>query len=423
MKKVLKYVIVFFLLILVLFSLLVATAKIPRNLIEENIKKSSDIFWKYASEDNSKTPYNQKHFYADAMILYIIYYIDSNNIVDSVMEANYFSLTQDEAISFDISSIVNNIEKPNTQYIRYWHGSMTILRPLLIFFDISQIYIINLIILAVLLTVLIIKLRKIKELVLALLLGLIMCAIWTVPFCVEYTWTFLIMLISSIILVNLEKKGKDIKLLFFITGIITCYLDFLTTEIITLFVPLIILLTIRYKNNKISNIKESIKMILCSIILWTIGYVGMWFAKWILASVILKINAFDYVIEYAKKRINGTEFVPQNYILETIPRNFKTLFPINFLLNEGYFYFIVGILIIYEIIFIRKKEFKKLWFSFILLLISLSPYIRYLVLANHSYLHSFFTFRSQIITIVAITLAVIYSWDKKILSYKIGKVK
>lgn len=423
MKKVLKYVIVFFLLILVLFSLLVATAKIPRNLIEENIKKSSDIFWKYASEDNSKTPYNQKHFYADAMILYIIYYIDSNNIVDSVMEANYFSLTQDEAISFDVASTIKNVEKPNTQYLRYWHGSMTILRPLLVLFDMSQIYIINLIILAILLVILIIQLIKIKELVLALLFGLIMCAIWTVPFCVEYTWTFLIMLISSIILVKLEKKEKDIKLLFFITGIITCYLDFLTTEIITLFVPLIILLTIRYKNNKISNIKESIKTMLWPIILWLIGYVGMWFAKWILASIILNINAFDYVIEYAKKRINGTEFVSQNYILETIPRNFKMLFPIKFLLAEGYFYFIIGILIIFEIIFIRKKEIKKLWFSFILLLISLLPYIRYLVLANHSYLHSFFTFRSQIITIMAIILAITYSLDEKILNYKIGKEK
>ena len=176
-------------------------------------------------------------------------------------------------------------------------------------------------------------------------------------------------------------------------------------------------LFVNFKERR-SKKKESIKTMLWPIILWLIGYVGMWFAKWILASIILNINAFDYVIEYAKKRINGTEFVSQNYILETIPRNFKMLFPIKFLLDEEYFYFIIGILIVFEIIFIRKKEIKKLWFSLILLLISLLPYIRYLVLANHSYLHSFFTFRSQIITIMAIILAITYSLDERILNYK-----
>ena len=420
MKKILKYIIIFFIVLALLFSILVITAKIPRELIEENIKESTDIFWKFSAEDNSDTPYNIKHYYADAMILYIIYYIDTDNVLESVMEAKYYSSNQDETISFAVDDVIENNEA-NTQYIRYWHGSMSILRPLLIFFNIQQIYVINAVLILLLILILLIKLRKNKELVVAILIGLVMCAIWTVPFCQEYTWTFYIMLIASIILVELEKRKKNINILFFITGMITCYLDFLTNEIITLFVPLIILLVIKYKKNEINNFKEGVKLIGYPILLWGIGYIGMWCAKWILASIILKVNALDYVIGPAMKRINGTEGTAGNYTSDIIPRNIKNLFPIAFLIEEGYIYWILGAIIIFELIFIRKKEIKKLWFSLLLLIIAIIPYIRYLVLENHSYLHYFFTFRSQIITIIAIVLAMVYSLDKSLMKHKIGK--
>ena len=34
------------------------------------------------------------------------------------------------------------------------------------------------------------------------------------------------------------------------------------------------------------------------------------------------------------------------------------------------------------------------------------PYIRYIVLHNHSYVHSFFTYRAQMATIIAVVLIV-----------------
>lgn len=35
---------------------------------------------------------------------------------------------------------------------------------------------------------------------------------------------------------------------------------------------------------------------------------------------------------------------------------------------------------------------------------ALAPYARYLILANHSYRHAFFTFREQMITVICIVL-------------------
>ena len=59
------------------------------------------------------------------------------------------------------------------------------------------------------------------------------------------------------------------------------------------------------------------------------------------------------------------------------------------------------------VLLIDWKNIKKKWFALLLLLVALSPYLRYLVLANHSYRHSFFTFREQIISCIAIITAIL----------------
>lgn len=230
-----------------------------------------------------------------------------------------------------------------------------------------------------------------------------------VPFCLEYTWTYYIMLIVSILAVIWNDNKKKRNILFFIAGMLTCFFDFLTTEIITVLVPMIIVLILQIKNKKIINIKQSIIFVIQTLFLWGISYTAMWFAKWMIASFVLKINAFDYVIEQARFRIDGQVLGKNEKLFwEAIKRNLTTLylFDSERNLSKG-----LIILLIVEIILIRKKDMKKLWLSSILLMIGIIPYIRYSILANHSYMHSFFTFRSQMVTIIALILAMIYSID------------
>lgn len=418
MKKVIKYIGVFLITVSILFIALVGTAKIPREYIKENIKKSADelkIEKGEIDEIIKGKDYTYRHVYADAMILNIIWCIDTNNTIESAMEAKYYSKYENKLIPYDLQEVIEKGYEGNVQYLRYWHGSISILRPLLVFFDLGQIYIINAIILIILMTIFILLIwkTKIKELILSFSIAGIMCMIIIVPFCLEYTWTFMIMLITSILAIVLERKQKDLKLLFFITGIITCYFDFLSTEIITLFVPIITILTIRYKEKRIQNFGQGIKFVASSTILWGMAYIGMWIAKWVLASVILKINAWFYVKEDMLYRINGYSEIIENLRLKAISKNVLTLYPLEGKKIDEKFIIIPIIILIFEMIFIRKKEIKKLWISGLLLIIASIPYIRYWILAEHSYAHYFFTFRSQIITIMAIILAMIYSWDIK----------
>ena len=433
MKKIvtiiLKYLSLFLVTLLILFTLLVLAAKIPRENIQENIMESQQAFTNNQQLEKKVKKFDKTllHAYADAILLNIIYCIDSENPVESVMEAKYYSKFENDLISNNIQELIEDNGKwelkGNVQYMRYWHGSISIIRPLLTILNLQQIYRLNAVILLVLAIILIIYLikKKQKNVAIALIVGFVMCSVFIVPFSLEYTWMFLLMLITSILAIKIEKSDKKLNILFFIIGIITCYLDFLTTEIITILVPVIIVLMIRYQENRITNFKQGFQFVLRSCLLWFISYVAMWFAKWILASVILRINALEYVKNNAMLRINGeiADISKQMLPLEAIVRNFFALYPFNMIENKIQLIILPVILFIIEIIFIRKKDRKELWISALLLLIATIPYIRYMVLANHSYYHSFFNFRSQLRTIISLILAMISSFDEKLVKKEI----
>lgn len=429
MKQVIKYILIFIATVFLLTGVLILTAKIPKEAIAENIKESAGAFHTENEIDRviNKREYTYTHPYSDAMVLNIIYCIDTDNPVASVMEANYHLDKDQQYINYDFENLVQQEGEGNTEYIRYWHGSMSVLRPLLVFFNLDEIYILNKILVAVLTLILIILLAKtkIKELLITFIIGIVMCAVITIPNCLMYTWTYLIMLIVSIIAIFLEKKNKNTNILYFISGIITCYFDFLCTELLSIVVPIVLILVIRYKNGKIKNFKEGLKYIVISLALWGIGYVGMWAAKWILASIILKINALDYVVDKAMIRVNKDERLDgeKNIYMQAIWKNIHALYPIN-IVKRVYKLLIIPVFIVeYIVIFIKKQNKKEFWFPLLLLIFATIPYIRYIILVSHSYAHYFFTFRMQMASIMCILLAIYYSTDINKYDLKIKKKK
>ena len=72
---------------------------------------------------------------------------------------------------------------------------------------------------------------------------------------------------------------------------------------------------------------------------------------------------------------------------------------------------------------IDKKNKEKMKYMLLMLGIALIPYIRYIVLSNHSYRHAFMTFRSQLPTIMCIILILTNCTDKKKLISKVGNNK
>lgn len=424
LKNILKYIIIYIITVSILFGILTLSSNIPKNLIQKNIEESVTFFKENAGveEKLKRREYTTVHYYADSILLNIIYCIDSQKPIESTMWAKYYKEVNAD-INNDFVEVVEENKEPNEQYLRYWHGSMLILRPLLTILNIEQIYLLNKIVMYALAMVLLILIfRKSKKLAIIFLISMIMIAFPIVPYCLEYSWTFYIMLITSIIAVLIENKGnKNLYTLFFVAGILTCFFDFLTTEIITVLVPALLVLIIRKEENKLTNFKEGFIFVTISCTLWGIGYVAMWLTKWVLASIILNVNSIEYVKENAMLRINGLQGLnsKKEMYIGALYKNWHNLYPINIVKSKKdllkYALAFFGALVL----LIDWKNIKKKWFALLLLLVALSPYLRYLVLANHSYRHSFFTFREQIISCIAIITAILEMLNYKILFKKI----
>lgn len=413
MKNTIKYIIIFLITICVLIALLVLSALIPKNIIINNLNKSSE-YLKTVRGINRRTiskDYETIHYYADSILLNIILNIDSNNPIQSVFEAKYYEYKRADVNDDFINAIENGYEA-NQQYIRYWHGTTAILRPLLICFSINQIYIINQIVFGILVVTLFVLLfRKDKLLSIVFLISFLITTMYITTKCIEYYSTVLIMLIVSIIAVLTEKKeNKNLYALFFISGILTCFFDFLTTETLTILIPLLIVLLIRYKENRLKDFKSELLFLILSLGLWGIGYVATWFAKWILASLILKINAVDYVKDNLMLRINwnGNRKIDNELIKNTLLQNIRVLRPINTLKIKSVYiiiFTIMGIAITLQ--GVNHLDKRNNWINYLLLIIGIIPYIRYCFLVNHSYNHYFFTFRAQLATIIALLSIII----------------
>lgn len=424
-KSILKYCMILFITVAILFTLmLISIITIPREKIKENVIESISTL---DSPIELKRPkieryYTYLHVYADEILLNVIYCIDTTNPIQSMMEANYYK----DNFFPSLEGAIENNSNGNTQYMRYWHGSMTIIRPLLTIFNIQQIYYMFAVIIAILAIYLIILFfkRKTYILIFALIVGWIMTASIYVPFCLEYTWTYLIMLIGTIIAIKLESKengNSKINILMFIIGIITTYFDFLSTETLTFLIPIICVFTIRYKEKRIQSLKKEIKQILLWMFLWFIGYSVMWGIKWLLASLILQVNALDYVVDNAIVRLckSNNERTLILTIINAIKKNFITLYPLYSVKNRKIFAGIFSIIVIGTVL-LRKKSKEDLKTALVLLGIGIVPYIRYIVVSSHSRGHYFFTFRAQLATIMAIIIVIYILIDRKKLTTEIN---
>lgn len=135
--------------------------------------------------------------------------MDSENAIEGTMRSNLYKEMYADINNDYIKVVEQNLEA-NEQYLRYWHGSMLIIRPMLVFLNIEQIYFVNKIIMYSLSLILLVLLfRKSKKIAIIYLISMLMISFIYVTYCLEYSWTFYIMLIISIISVLIEKRGND----------------------------------------------------------------------------------------------------------------------------------------------------------------------------------------------------------------------
>lgn len=423
-KSIFKYICVFIITFAILTGLLVLSACIPRSSIQAHVRESAEYLCQGelfgAVVDGVSGSRIDR--YADSILLAIAYQYDAEQPLSSVMWSSYYYTPYQNENDNLLEAVTEGYEA-NRQYLRYWHGSNAIVRPLLMFFHIQEIYRLNGVILAALIAWLLSMLIRKKAYVpaIGIAAGLILSASWFVPFSLEYTWTYLVMLVMSIVGVKLCCQGNRnfTGVFFLVGGMVTSYLDFLTTETLTLLVPLLLILWTDIHWKEGIGLPELVKRAGKAAVAWGIGYVGMWCMKWVMASLVLQENVMPYVSEHIGERLGGDiGFNIWQYVTGAVLNNVRCLFPLEYGTTGMIASAVVCLVAAYMGYVYHKRHICR---QHILLyaLVGSVPYIRYMVLHNHSYIHYFFTYRAQMATIFSLALILEEIIDWRWLSHKV----
>lgn len=413
MKKLLYYLISIAIAIIcsVLAGTLLLTAvySIPLSSVENNVKSSAGIFEHDKSHD---TLFNwcssTLDIYTDSYMFSEATYNGDESALTKAMASYYSRIGENNVLDSFIDHNINNVEYDNkVGYSRYWHGYLLFLKPLLLLFDYTGIRIINTIVQCVLTGWLLLLLHKsgLKFLIIPYLITVSFLMPITCFMCMQFSSCFYIFTITSIVLLSKNKinNEKTAVLIFAFSGTATAFFDFLTFPITTFGIPVVIYLCLRLKQ----PCKKILKKICIVFVSWLVGYAGMWFSKWVVASIILQKNVITEGMTSVSTRTSqvtpGTDSILNKIpLIGAFVRNFRALFFTPATLVFFAFLIIMVILIVRKkhINKLPKTESRKLIIPFAV--IGVLPILWYMFTVNHSSIHYMITFRTAVVLIFAI---------------------
>lgn len=363
--------------------------------LQKNLLESSEVFKKeyiYKMLDGTPTSYLDN--YTDALMLLISAYDGEENLINKSFE-NYYNTLYNRYPNEVLASIGGK-NFIRTLYPRYWHGYVIFLRPLLTIFNYAQIRILNVIFqIVILITFVVLMLIKKKEKYLIPFISAYMIINpMTIFFSMQNSTCWYISMISCILYLIFSDKIKEKKLyyiFFTLIGMNTSFFDFLTYPIATLGIPLILNLI-----SEKMNFNEMIKKIISACIFWLLGYCVMWGAKWVVASIVSNENIIKDAMKQIKFRSSNNKFGNKLSRVEVV-KNTLSIFK----LPITYYVININILFCWIILFLNRKNYRKEKFlkallnSIPIFSVALLSIVWYFIVANHSAIHYFFSFRTS----------------------------
>ena len=413
-KKVLLHIAVFFGVLILLWSSLVLGAMIPNAALKDNF--SSDCEYLYTVGGFQHTDGNLLNAiqdnYADAILLNISWNMGVGNPFVSSFDTDFY-VGETNAQNESLMDTVFGGKEANTDYTRYWHGSAGILRFLHLFTDMEGIRLVGLITLLALvaLTAFILIKNKHTDLALLLIVGLALVQVWNIRLSLEYQPAFLVAFIMCPLYLWLERKGNSfVTYLSVAGGAAVAFFDFLTTETLTLLLPLLLVVAVRAKEGRLGAMKDNIFLLLSCGVCWGLAYCGAFLLKWTLATVITGENAFVNAFSSVGERLYGASEIETWTFFDPILANLTVLFYGTSRVELGRSLglsalFLVILFCAWYILQPKKKKADMKNAALLMLIIGAVVFVRFLVLNNHSYLHEFFTYRALLVPIMALLCA------------------
>lgn len=304
--------------------------------------------------------------------------------------------------STDLGGVLERAMASHSEYVGdysyYWHGYVSILRPLLLLFDFSELRILNglcQLLLVVLLAGVVGREKGIRY-VLVLLTSYVLLSSVAMPLSLQFSWVFYIAFLGTLLLLakrDFWSAGSRYVFFFLVLGMCTSYLDLLTYPLFTWGMPLLWWMVMDRTQKKPS---KWVGEVIHTGLGWIAGYAGMWVMKWVIATPVLGRNVMEEAINEVFFR-SGLQEGAESALtarLDAIYRNWKHY--------EFKVYFLV-LLVWLAWWFYRsvKSGWQRDAKRYAYFLTGVSSIVWYFVLANHTQGHHFFTYRIFGISILA----------------------
>lgn len=399
--RIFRYCIVFFLLIAIYFLFMLMSCLMPDKTVQRNIARSVPAFtqqgdYPYAVLDKPECKMDN---FTDALILNLAYHVSRDSLKTSLL-LNPFVISG-KNMSENLGETVDRISGQTIYYARYWHGSSFLMRFLLLFGNYEHIrQILYVLAMALMLCTAALLYRE-TGLVHTLFFfsGFMLLHGFVTQMSIQFFPVIAIAFSSTIAICCKRYNFPAVLMTFFVAGSLTSFFDLLTTPILTFGLPLLAYLVLN-RDTLETWLQYLWKMVQTGIA-WCVAYITTWSFKWLIATLLTCVNVFQSaagsIFDHSQPLVDGGRWVALSANLQLI----------NFPLTLS----LLVIAAVFAFVFFNKKGLKT---AFMCLLVSFLPYVWYFIAASHSYWHSWFTYRTQMITVSGVFLffACLTDWQK-----------
>ena len=353
--------------------------------------------------------------YADRILLGVARYMgEGETALVAALDTKYYD-GDGVGEHYGLYASLTQGKAPNTEYHRYWHGSAAVVRLLHLVTDASGIKTMGLVLLLLLIAALVawLLVRRYFDVALALLLSLAAVGVLGVRLSLEYQPAPLVAFVAAPLYLWAERKSVAALVgLSVAVGASICFFDFLTTETLTIVLPLALVTAVRAKRPP--DLGATRPWVLCVTCggAWGLSYAATFAAKWGLVSAVTGKNACSGAILSAAERVGGKvhaiDGAEPKSLLSSLTANLSAMLGSTSRVDYATTWICLafGVMLVLSFWFLFRKAGKNREAVLALALLALVAPARLLILNNHSFLHNFFTYRALASTLFSALMAV-----------------
>ena len=281
-------------------------------------------------------------------------------------------------------------------YSRYWHGYTLPLRLLLCVMNVANIqmllYFAQLALFVYVLFLM--NGRGLKRLIPGFFLAYFLLMPFASSICLQYIPVTMLMLLACAAILNWDRWISDkigIPCFFVLLGILTNYFDLLTFPLVALGFPIVLLLALRMKEND-GFLALFWTTAACGIG-WALGYAGMWALKWLLVDMISEYSVIHGLMSqmFLRTSDNGGNLSRVGVVLQNL----------DVVLSKSSYLLLLGAAGVMTLVPAVKDRVRFDVRSLMFLVVAAVPFVWYWVMANHSFDHTYYTYRNLTMSVIA----------------------